>query len=110
LLGVYKTSLVKGGGVQAHARNPSALEPAPPHGAGGRHEKVSRAPEQDFDYGRPLLLDMGRAAVIAEALRECGHPRCTADVVAAELARPQRERSIIGRFAAEQLARAQWRP
>ncbi len=64
----------------------------------------------EFDYGRPLLVDIGRAAVIAEALRECGHTRCTADVVTAELAKPQRERSLIGRFAADQLARAGWRP
>lgn len=53
---------------------------------------------------------MGRAAVIAEALREYGYPRCTADVVVTELTKPQRERSIIGRFAADQLARARWRP
>jgi hypothetical protein len=39
-----------------------------------------------------------------------GYPRCTAEVVAAGLARPQRERSIIGRFAAGQLAKAGWRP
>lgn len=96
--------------MQAHAKAASGLERAPQRGSRGRHENVSRPGEQDFDYGRPFLLDIGRAAVIAEALRECGYPHCTADVVAAELARPQRERSIIGRFAAEQLARARWRP
>lgn len=96
--------------MEANATTPSRLESAPQGGARGRHEKVRRAPEQDFDYGRPFLLDMGRAAVIAEVLRELGHPRCTADMVAAELARPQRERSFIGHFAAEQLARARWQP
>jgi hypothetical protein len=96
--------------MQAHPTTPSGLQPAPQRGARGRHEKARRAPEQDFDYGRPFLLDMGRAAVIAEVLRELGYPRCTADVVAAELARPQRERSFIGHFAAEQLARARWQP
>jgi hypothetical protein len=65
---------------------------------------------QDFDYGQPFELDIGRAALIAEALRECGYAGCTADVVTTELARPDPERSIIGRFAADQLARAGWRP
>jgi hypothetical protein len=53
---------------------------------------------------------LGRAAVIAEGLRESGYPECTADVVTAELARPQGERGVIGRFAADQLERAGWRP
>jgi hypothetical protein len=66
--------------------------------------------EEDFDYGRPFEVDLGRAAVIAEGLRESGYPHCTADVVTAELARPERERGIIGRFAADQLQRAGWRP
>jgi hypothetical protein len=81
-----------------------------PRGSGGKHAKPSPPPEQNFDYERPLLIDSGRAAVIAEALRECGYPRCTADIVVMELTKPQRDRSTIGRFAAEQLARARWRP
>jgi hypothetical protein len=87
----------------------SGLEPTP-GGSRGRHARASWPAEQDFDYDRPFLVDIGRAAVIAEALRACGYPRCTADVVAAELAMPQRDRSIIGRFAASQLASARWRP
>jgi hypothetical protein len=63
-----------------------------------------------FDFSRPFEVDIGRAAVIAEALREYGYPECTADMVTAELARPNDERSIIGRFAADQLARAGWTP
>jgi hypothetical protein len=31
-------------------------------------------------------------------LHECGYPKATAEAVTAELARPQRERSIIRRF------------
>jgi hypothetical protein len=71
---------------------------------------VGPADEAEFDFSRPFLLDVGRAAVIAEWLRESGYPRCTADVVIAELARPERERSAIGRFAADLLERARWRP
>ena len=65
---------------------------------------------EEFDYGQPFEVDIGRAAVIAEALRETGYPRCTADVVTAELARPERERGMVGRFAADALEKAGWRP
>src|SRR5450755_4454286 len=58
-------------------------------------------PEKDFDYSQPFEVDIGRAAVLAEALREYGSPHCTADVVTAELAKPENERSMIGRFAAD---------
>lgn len=95
--------------MRTDAEGLAGLVPAP-RGPGGKHAKPSSPPEPDFDYERPLLIDIGRAAVIAEALRECGYRRCTADAVVMELARPQRERSIIGRFAADQLARAGWRP
>ena len=97
------------GGMRTDAEGLAGLVPAP-RGPGGKHAKPSSPPEPDFDYERPLLIDIGRAAVIAEALRECGYPRCTADAVVMELAKPQRERSIIGRFAADQLAWAGWRP
>jgi hypothetical protein len=74
------------------------------------HAKAGALPGEEFDFGQPFEVDLGRAAVIAEALRECGFPLCTAEVVTAELARPGRERGIIGRFAADQLHRAGWRP
>jgi hypothetical protein len=96
--------------MQAHATPPSGPGPTWQRRSPGRHERASPPPEQDFDYGRPFLVDIGRAAVIAEALRQRGYPRCTADVVAAELAMPHRDRSVIGRFATDQLARARWRP
>jgi hypothetical protein len=66
--------------------------------------------EETFDYRQPFEVDIGRAALIAEALRESGFPRCTADVVTAELAKPEHQRGTIGRFAASQLKRAGWRP
>jgi len=50
------------------------------------------------------------AGVIAEYLRESGYPRYTAEVVTEELAKPGRERSSVGHFAADQLKRAGWRP
>ena len=71
---------------------------------------TSDLPGEDFDYGQPFEVDIGRAAVIAEALREYGYARCTADVVTAELARPERERGMVGRFAADALEKAGWRP
>ena len=98
---------------RARASRVTAATPATP---AGRHEKASDPPEEEeeeeeeFDYGQPLEIDIGRAAVIAECLRESGYPRCTADVVAAELARPGHERGIIGRFAAGQLRQAGWLP
>ncbi len=67
-------------------------------------------PEEEFDFSQPFEVDLGRAAVIAEGLRESGFPLCTADVVISELARPGDERGVIGRFAADQLERAGWRP
>jgi hypothetical protein len=71
---------------------------------------VGRGEEGEFDFSRPFLVDIGRAAVIAEYLRESGYPRCTADVVTDELAKPERDRSNVGHFAADQLRRAGWRP
>jgi hypothetical protein len=77
----------------------------------GKHAKPGELPgEQAFDYRQPFKVDLGRAAVIAEVLRECGYPDCTAEVVTAELARPGGERGIIGRFAADALERYGWRP
>lgn len=71
---------------------------------------ASDLPGEEFDYRQPFEVDLGRAAVIAEGLRESGYPDCTAEAVTAELARPGDERGIIGRFAADALARYGWRP
>ena len=113
--------------MHARARAPSVLVPAVPAASAGRHAKtgdwgedaefgfsqpfpVELAEDGEFDFSRPFLVDIGRAAVIAEYLRESGYPRCTADVVTEELAKPERERGSIGHFAADQLKRAGWRP
>jgi hypothetical protein len=97
--------------MRAHARAPYAFAPALPPAKAGKHAKPGELPgEQAFDYRQPFKVDLGRAAVIAEVLRECGYPDCTADVVTAELARPGGERGIIGRFAADALERYGWRP
>ena len=61
---------------------------------------------EDFDYRQPFEVDIGRAAVIAEALREHGYAHCTADVVTAELAKSESERGMVGRFAADALEQA----
>jgi hypothetical protein len=99
--------------MRAHARARDASASVLAHASAGRHARTSDSAEEEeeeFDFARPFLIDIGRAAVIAEWLRESGYPRCTADVVTAELARPERERSSIGRFAADQLKTAGWRP
>jgi hypothetical protein len=113
--------------MHAHARDPYGSAPVGAHASTGRHEKTGGpagegelsfirpvpdgpAGEGKFDFGRPFLVDIGRAAVIGDWLRGCGYPRCTADVVTAELARPGRERSAIGRLAAGLLETAGWRP
>ncbi len=113
--------------MRAHARALGDLVPAAPAASPGRHAKtgdsgqdaefgfsqpfpIGRADEEEFDFSRPFLVDIGRAAVIAEYLRESGYPRCTAEVVTEELAKPGRERGSVGRFAADQLKRAGWRP
>jgi len=41
---------------------------------------VDSADEGGFDFSRPFEVDIGRAAVIAEALREYGYPQCTAEM------------------------------
>lgn len=96
--------------MRARARARHAAAQAMPRTSAGRHVQVMDIPEERFDYGRPFGVDLGRAAVIAEALRECGYLDCTAEVVTAELARPGDERSSIGRFAADALDRYGWRP
>lgn len=116
------------GGVHADTRTGSdILVPAMLNASAGRHAKtggwdedadagfsqpfpIGPSDEGEFDFSRPFLLDIGRAAVIAEYLRGSGYPRCTADLVTGELAKPERERSSIGHFAADQLKRAEWRP
>lgn len=113
--------------MQTRAQELSVLVPAAPNASAGRHARTgdsgedpgfgSRQPlpvgpagEGEFDFSRPFLLDIGRAAVIADYLRQCGYPRCTADLVTEELAKPARERSSIGHLAADLLKRAGWRP
>ena len=112
--------------MHAHARDPYCSAPVLAHsprrhgktgGPAGEGELSFTGPFPDcpagegkFDFGRPFLVDIGRAAVIADWLRESGYPRCTADMVTAELARPGRERSAIGRLAAGLLETAGWRP
>jgi hypothetical protein len=113
--------------MRARAQALGILVQAVPAASAGRHAKtgdpgedaefgvsqplpVGSAEEGEFDFSRPFLVDIGRAAVIAEYLREFGYPRCTAEVVTEELAKPERERSSVGRFAADLLQRAGWRP
>ena len=113
--------------MHARARARGVLVPAVPDASAGRHAKtgdsdqgpdlgfsqpfrIGPAAEAEFDFSRPFLVDIGRAAVIAEYLRESGYPRCTADVVTDELTRPGRERSGIGQLAADLLKTAGWRP
>jgi hypothetical protein len=74
-----------------------------------RQPEPAEPAQQGFDFARPFLIDLGRAALIAEVLRESG-VFCTADMVADELAQPDRYRTGIGRFAADALAQAGWRP
>ena len=113
--------------MHTHMRVRGVFVPAVSNASVGRHAKtgdldedvdsgfsqpfsIGPDEEEGFDFSRPFLVDIGRAAVIAEDLRESGYPRCTADVVTEELARPERERSSVGHFAADQLKRAGWRP
>ena len=94
----------------AGASEPYASGPVLPHGPAGRHARAGEPAEREFDFAAPFEVDLGRAAVIAEVLREYGYRPCTADIVTAELARPDGERTSIGRFAADALERAGWRP
>ena len=94
----------------AGASEPYAPRSPLPHGPAGRHARGGEPAEGEFDFARPFEIDLGRAAVIAEVLREFGYRLCTADMVTAELAKPDGERTNIGRFAADALERAGWRP
>src|SRR6266699_2266269 len=111
--------------MRARAKASHAAAPAVPRTSAARHAKAGDPPagvppagdlpagdlpEEEFDFSQPFEVDLGRAAVIAEGLRESGFPLCTADVVISELARSGGERGVIGRFAADQLERAGWRP
>jgi hypothetical protein len=93
--------------MRARARAPQF---AATRSASAGRRAVAGLPEEEFDFGQPFEVDIGRAAIIAEGLREYGFPLCTAAVVTAELARPADQRGVIGRFAADQLQRAGWRP
>jgi hypothetical protein len=96
--------------MRAHAQAPYVFEPVTPAAPAGKHAKPGGVAGEEFDYRQPFEVDLGRAAVIAEVLREFGYRPCTADMVTAELAKPDGERSSIGRFAADALARVGWRP
>ena len=61
---------------------------------------IGWARQSELDHLQPFSVDVGRAATIAGWLRQNGHPACTADIVTAELARPDSERTLVGRFAA----------
>jgi hypothetical protein len=89
---------------------PHVTAQAMPRTSAARYAQARDLPEERFDYGQPFGVDLGRAAVIAEALRDCGYPACTAEVVTAALGRPGDERRSIGRFAADVLDRHGWRP
>lgn len=96
--------------MQGRKRAPHFAALASPGGPPGKHKDAAGLPEEEFDFSQPFEIDLGRAAVIAEALRESGYPDCTAEAVTAELARPAGERGIIGRLATDALARYGWRP
>jgi hypothetical protein len=96
--------------MRARARAPAVAAPQAPPASAGKHAKTGGLPGEEFDFSQPFEVDLGRAAVIAEGLRESGFPLCTADVVTAELAMPGDERGVIGRFAVGQPERAGWRP
>jgi len=61
---------------------------------------IDSARQSELNYLQPFGVDADPVAAIAGWLRRNGHPACTADVVTAELARPDSGRTIIGRFAA----------
>lgn len=94
----------------AGAGEPQAARGTLPHSQAGRHAGTGEPAEQGFDFAGPFEVDLGRAAIIAEVLRDYGYLLCTADMVTAELAKPDRERTSIGRFAADALEKAGWRP
>ncbi len=96
--------------MRAHAQTPCVFEPVMPAAPAGKHAKPGEVAGEEFDYSHPFEVDLGRAAIIAEVLREFGYRPCTADTVTAELAKPDGKRSSIGRFAADALARVGWRP
>ena len=123
--------------MRARARVPSVLVPAVPAASAGRHAQagdsgedaefgfsqpfpVGPAVEGEFDFSLLIQVDIGRAAVIAEYLRESGYPRCTAKRgdrgtgetrAGAEQRRALRGRSAEeGRVAAMSLAALRRRP
>ena len=96
--------------MRARKRAPQVAAPVTPAATAGKHGNAGGLPEEEFDFSLPFEVDLGRAAIIAEALRECGYPDVTAEAVTAELAMPQHDRGIIGRFAVGALERYGWRP
>jgi hypothetical protein len=93
-----------------HSRTtPVRVQTAPARNQAVPAPRQAEPAEEGFDFARPFLIDLGRAALIAEVLRESG-VFCIADMVVDELAQPDRYRTGIGRFAADALAQAGWRP
>jgi hypothetical protein len=64
---------------------------------------------EEFGYRQPCSISPGDAAEIAEFLRQRGYSGCSAGEVAAELAKPEHDRSMVGHVAAEMLRSARWR-
>ena len=114
--------------MHAHARDhPYGSAPVLAHASAARHGKTGGpsgegelsftrpfpdgpAGEGKFDFGRRSRSTSAGPLPSRTGCASAGTPRCTADVVTAELARPGRERSAIGRLAAGLLETAGWRP
>lgn len=64
---------------------------------------------EESGYRQPCRIGPEDAAEIAEFLRQRGYTGCSAGEVAAELAKPEHGRSMIGHVAAEMLRSARWR-
>lgn len=78
----------------------------------GQRRRPSRTGDpraEEFGYRQPCSIGPGDAAEIAEFLRQRGYSGCSAGEVAAELAKPEHERSMIGHVAAAMLRSARWR-
>lgn len=66
------------------------------------------SPTVAVDYRQPFNLDHDDAAEIAEFLQRSGYPGCCASQVTAEVAKPERERNMIGLIAAGMFQSAGW--
>lgn len=73
--------------------------PQPRSGQAWQATMTTESPAWHFDYGQPLRIDGGRAALVVECLRLRGHPCCFAGEVTAELgqARTRAQHDRAGR-------------